>query len=114
MKTWYKDINWKEICVWDTFQYTNKKFTWQNTVEERNWQFYWRVFRNWYWDWWDKFVPLQKFLKHWVKIIKTKEESEKEAEQMNYNYDMHLIEKLENEIKEKQAQLKALKEKHNL
>lgn len=32
MKTWYKDINWLDVCLWDKFEFKNKKYTWVGIV----------------------------------------------------------------------------------
>jgi len=71
--TWYKDLNWKNICVWDVFSIVNWNFKRSYILKNIEWKGFWvMVMRK---DQWDKFVPIERFIKkHWVTIIYTAEE----------------------------------------
>ena len=71
--TGYKDLNWKSICVWDVFSIVNWNYKASYTLNDIKWKWFWcMVMRK---DQWDKFVPIEKFIKkHWVTIEYTAEE----------------------------------------
>lgn len=70
METWFKDENWKMICVWDVVTYKVEEIVRRNLAVERNWKFFLVVFTKRNWDWWEFLEPLEISLKFWVIIEK--------------------------------------------
>lgn len=65
---------------WDMFEYTNKKWKAQHIISSHNGVLGVNICTNEYEENF-KFIPLQKFIdKHWIKLVKTKKEIEKERE----------------------------------
>lgn len=113
MKTGYKDINGKDIFVWDKFKFINKKnnYTATKIVVEKDWVF-WAIHFWWNnkWDWSsDKFIPLEKFIrKHWVEVVKTKQEIETDSKIASIQYKKNRIIELKNHIIEFQNEIDKL------
>ncbi len=107
--TWYKDLNWKNICVWDVFSIVNWNFKQSYTLREIEWKGFWcMVMRK---DQWDKFVPLEKFIKkHWVTILYTEEEHKEIVRKSRIKNIQHKIREEKGKIHKSQIELFRLRE----
>ena len=105
--TWYKDLNWKDIYVWDIFYIVSWNFKRSYILRYIEWKGIWcMVHRK---DQWDKFVPIEKFIKkHWVTIEYTAEEYKEKTRKDN-------IKNIQSRIREEKLKLtKSQKELWNL